>query len=205
VVSAHSQVLLARWEYYRLLQRNISAGMTGGGSAGEVDVSEHSADSMQLVLQHLYTGRVQLSLQKVAGNRAKAGEASAGGSGNPEPKQTAAAGGSTASRKRDAQGETKNRTGEASESLCAHSAAAAAASSVADSSQLLAVLRAADALLLPDLRDECLRHTQRQLSPENALPLLLAAHEAQLELLQKVVMAYVVKDIRGEGEVTCLP
>jgi hypothetical protein len=42
VVKAHSAVLLHRWEYYRLLhQRDIAAGMPG--SAGEVDVSEHSA------------------------------------------------------------------------------------------------------------------------------------------------------------------
>jgi hypothetical protein len=41
VVRAHSLVLLARWEYYRVLQRNIARGMAGGVVQGEVDVSQH--------------------------------------------------------------------------------------------------------------------------------------------------------------------
>jgi hypothetical protein len=43
------------------------------------------------------------------------------------------------------------------------------------------------------------RLVQRQLAPDTALPLLLAAHEAQVEVLQNAVMAFVVRNIRGEG------
>jgi hypothetical protein len=80
VVKAHSAVLLARWEYYRVLQRNIAAGMTGHRAAGEVDVSEHSAATVQLILQHLYTGRVQLQPSGVEEAGADTRPAAAAGS-----------------------------------------------------------------------------------------------------------------------------
>jgi hypothetical protein len=54
-------------------------------------------------------------------------------------------------------------------------------------------------LLLPDLCQSCLRLVQRQLAPDTALPLLLAAREAQVEVLQKAVMAFVARNIKGEG------
>jgi hypothetical protein len=64
-------------------------------------------------------------------------------------------------------------------------------------------MRAADALLLPDLRDACLQVTQQQLSPDNALSLLLAAHQANLEALEAAVMEYAVQHIRGMWLLGC--
>jgi hypothetical protein len=215
VVRAHSAVLLARWEYYRVLQRNLQAGMTGGGAAGEVDVSEHSAATMQLVLQHLYTGKVQLEAPP-PGDRSNS--IAGGPNREGQEQEGAAAGGSKASRKRDAQGELKapapgeptpgttdslsqGATSSSSAAAAPAGAAAGAAPEPLDSAPfvLVPLMRAADALLLPDLHDACLEVAQQQLAPDNALPLLLAAHQAQLELLEKEVMAYVVKNIRGEG------
>jgi hypothetical protein len=58
VLKAHSAVLLARWEYYGVLQRNIAAGMAGGVVTGVVDVSEHSAATMNIILHYLYGARL---------------------------------------------------------------------------------------------------------------------------------------------------
>jgi hypothetical protein len=202
VVRAHSQLLLARWEYYRVLQRNIAAGMTGGSSAGEVDVSEHSAATMQLLLQYLYTGRVQLpelstpQILDVSAPRAE----EAGGSGAATAGQTSGAVGRRASRKRDAQGVIK-QAGDANEGAAGTAHADPEGQVV---QQVLLVMRAADALLLPDLCQVCLRLMQQQLEPDNALPLLLAAHQAQVEVLGRAVMGYVVRNIRGEGDVCCM-
>jgi hypothetical protein len=191
VLRAHSHLLLARWEYYRVLQRNLQAGMTGGGSTGEVDVSEHSAATMQLVLQHLYTGRVQLPAPAAAAQEAPTRAGSAGG-GSKQKGGT----GSRASRKRDAQGDAKPGTqaGSSSSSSQADNTNQALPGGV---SELMALRCAADALLLPELRDACLTAIQQQLRPDNALPLLLAAHQANLESLEAAVMAYAVQHIRG--------
>jgi hypothetical protein len=75
---AHHLVLSARWQWFRS-KHAFSCGVTedaGAASAGSdkglaggqhqqrvvvtVDASEHCAATMQLVLQHLYTGRVSL-------------------------------------------------------------------------------------------------------------------------------------------------
>jgi hypothetical protein len=77
VIWAHHLVLSARWQWFRSKHGfSISAAGEAGaatadsdtGLAGEqhqrvvatVDASEHSAATMRLVLQHLYTGRVSL-------------------------------------------------------------------------------------------------------------------------------------------------
>jgi hypothetical protein len=69
---AHHLVLSAQWQWFRTkhgwardearaaAQASSSRGHTGGQQRQVVDVSEHSAATMQLVLQHLYTGRVSL-------------------------------------------------------------------------------------------------------------------------------------------------
>jgi hypothetical protein len=198
VVTAHSAVLLARWEYYRLLQRNVAAGMSG--SAGEVDVSEHSETTMQLVLEYLYTGSVQLSelLLHATNTSASGAEQAAGPSAAAG--QSAETPTSKQSRKRDADGALKQAE---PASTCAEGTAPAdpvASAPVGQGLQQLAsLMRAADALLLPDLCYTCLRLVQRQLAPETALPLLLAAHEAQVEVLQTAVRAFVVRNMKGEG------
>jgi hypothetical protein len=202
VLKAHSAVLLARWEYYRVLQRNIAAGMTGGVVAGEVDVGEHTSATIQLVLQYLYTDRVQLP---------ELSTSQAPDAGAPRAEQAGGSGAATAtaghtpvrrsSRKRDAQGVIR-QAGDASEGAAGTAHADPAGQEVA---QLILVMRAADALLLPDLCQVCLRlMQQQQLEPDNTLPLLLAAHQAQVEVLERAVMGYVVRNIRGEGDVCCM-
>jgi hypothetical protein len=203
VVRAHSHVLLARWEYYRVLQRNLQAGMTGGGSAGEVDVGEHSAATMQLVLQHLYLGEVQLAAAAVlplapAADAAEGPSSSAAGAAGGGSKKRGGAGSTSGgSRKRDAQGDAKPATQAGSSSRQADKAVSEAEMPPRGSSELVLLMRAADALLLPELRDACLTAIQQQLSPDNALPLLLAAHQANLESLKEAVMTYAVQHMRG--------
>jgi hypothetical protein len=58
-------------------------------------------------------------------------------------------------------------------------------------------MRAADALLLPDLLDACLKVAQQQLSPGNALQILVAAHQAGIEPLKAAAHAYVVQHYKG--------
>jgi hypothetical protein len=74
VLQAHHHVLSARWEWFRSKHGfsssaaeeagSASAGSSAGGQQrvvlATVDVSEHSAATMRLVLRHLYTGRVSL-------------------------------------------------------------------------------------------------------------------------------------------------
>jgi hypothetical protein len=192
VLKAHSAVLLARWEYYRVLQRNLQAGMTGNGSAGEVDVSEHSAATMQLVLQHLYTGRVQLAPAAAAEGPPSSAAAGAADGGSKKKGGT----GSRGSRKRDAQGDAKPAA-QAGSGSQADSISSEAEMPPRGVPELVVLVRAADALLLPDLRDACLTAIQQQLAPHNALPLLLAAHQANLESLEQAIMGYTVQHIRG--------
>jgi hypothetical protein len=193
VVKAHSAVLLARWEYYRLLQRNVAAGMSG--SAGEVDVSEHSAATMQLVLQHLYTGRVHLAPAAAADSPVTSPAAVAGSSNGTRGKRGAA--GSKGSRKRDAHGATKAAAAGEADISQGDAVQQAPQSAGAPLVQLVPVMRAADALLLPDLRDACLKVAQQQLAPDNALPLLLAAHEAHIAALEAAAMEFTLKHIKG--------
>jgi hypothetical protein len=176
---AHSLVLAAQWEYYRVLQRALAAGMRGGAAAGggEVDVSEHSAATMQLVLQHLYTGRVQLT--NAAPGDAGAGQQHVGssqmqqtGAGAIEQQQGAGGG--------DAQAQQANLQ------------------------QLAQLARAADALLLPSLHESCLallgRGVRQLLTPCTALDLLLAVHTAGAEPLEQQLKAYVAKHHVHTGE-----
>jgi hypothetical protein len=191
VVEAHSSVLLARWEYYRLLQRNVAAGMSG--SAGEVDVREHSAATMHLVLQHLYIDSLQLPelVSKVPKDRASGAEQAGPSAAAGQPAEPPT---SKQSRKRDADGALKQDT-------------RVTVTAAADDSgqqeqwlwQLASLMQAADALLLPDLHGKCLKIARQQLTPQNALSLLLAAHEARVEALQKAILLYVVRNIRGKG------
>jgi hypothetical protein len=233
VVKAHALVLLARWEYYRVLQRSIAAGMTGGRAPGEVDVSEHSAATVQLILQHLYTGRVQLlgahSTHHTLGNGNNSssssstrsdGPAGAGGRGNQEVESAAAANSSGAS-SQESEATTEavpggacstggllemqqcGASGPPSKHLqcdCGSQSGPSEQQSLLlgqHLAQLVPLARAADALLLPDLRDACLKVAQQELAPGNALPLLLAAHEAQVSPLQTAALEYTLNHIKG--------
>jgi hypothetical protein len=76
VVRGHSLILAARWEWFRMRQ---ASGMTTSENVREygegdgvvvqgsenpmivIDTSDYSASTMELVLQHLYTGRLPMS------------------------------------------------------------------------------------------------------------------------------------------------
>jgi hypothetical protein len=53
-------------------------------------------------------------------------------------------------------------------------------------------------LLLPDLHDAGLALAQRQLSPQTALPWLLAAHIVDLKALERAAFEYVAASYAGK-------
>jgi hypothetical protein len=185
---AHSAVLLAHWQYYQVRQRATAAGMTGGSAAGEVDVSEHSAATMQLVLQHLYTGRVQLPTPAAAA--ACGSTAGRGGEG-----QSAVG----TSRQQDTGDEQQLAAGISNLQVGAEETAQ---SHNANLQQLVELARAADALLLPSLHASCLallgKAIKHLLTPSTALDLLLAAHMAPGgDTLEEEVMSYIRDHVQG--------
>jgi hypothetical protein len=202
VVSAHSAVLLARCEYYRALHRTIEAGMTGS-VVGEIDVSDHSSSTIRLVLQHLYTGRVELAAAAAAAaepsSAHQAHQAGCSDVGGP-PASRASSLSRALHMKLDVRG-SPTKAGEGGSSSSSSFSPRRTRAPLSDQlAALLQLMRAADALLLPDLHQACLHLVQQQqLSPDNALPLLLAAHEAQLGTLEDAVLDYTVKHVTGKG------
>jgi hypothetical protein len=152
---------------------------------------------MQLVLQHLYTGRVQLPVvSECTTSNAVVSEQGVQGAVSEDHNQGL---GGRASRKRDADGAVKATTHATEGGSSSMSSAAPLLGG--HLSQLVPLIRAADALLLPDLRDSCLKAAHQQMAPDNALPLLLAAHQARVGPLEEAAMAYAVQHARGKNTV----
>jgi hypothetical protein len=199
VVRAHSTVLTAQWEWFRIRQ---ASGMTAATSAGpgtasadadrktkrarteqgaaagatqgenaatepraacvaKVDVRDYSAATMQLVMQHLYTGRVQLGKFL--------GKSSAQGDG--------------------AQGHGQSKGGDQHQHAMQHDAD--------HMSEVISVLSAASYFLLPDLHTAVVAVAQKLFSPRTALTWLKAAIDAGDAELQQVAYDFTKSNIAG--------
>jgi len=175
VLKAHSQVLCARWPWYRAQQERWQQGggaagsSTGGGKVHELHASEHPAAAMRAVLDWLYTGHAVLldpqdlpdGEAQVGGSTSSAPAGSAGTSAvhTPTSHPPAAAGSSGAAPAPD---RAESPPSEAS----AHAAA----------ELLVAVMHAAGAFELPELQTACLDTARCSIRPECAVAWLIAAH-----------------------------
>jgi hypothetical protein len=170
VLQAHSLVLQARCEWFR---RRQSSGLHQGAAA---ELPEHTATTIECVLQYLYTGHACLSTASP--------EASSEGAAASAPSAAAAD-----------EGATGKPTGLWQ---LLHSVPYFQGLSDHDPVALLPlVMVAADQLQLPDLHEACLQLAQCQLSPKTALPWLLAAHMGRQEALEKIALQYVVENTAG--------
>jgi hypothetical protein len=170
----------------------MQARMTWSASAGQVDVKQHTATTMQLLLQHLYTGRVQLEAPSAAAQGPPSSTTAQASGGRKVQNGSASVG----SRKRDAQGDAKP-AGQAGSSGLGINTMQGADNLPKASSELLQLMSAADGYLLQDLCSACQTVLLQQLSTDSALPLLLAAHQAHLQPLKQALMEFVMQHIQG--------
>jgi hypothetical protein len=172
VLKAHSQVLLARCEWFR---RRHSSGLHQGAAA---ELPEHTGATMACVLQYLYTGHACMST--------KSNEAASEGAAASTPSPTAPADDGAAGKPTTGLWQLL-RSVPYFQGLSDHDPVAL----------VPLVVVAADQLQLPDLHEACLQLAQRQLSPKTALPWLLAAHMGRQEALEKSALQYVIDNMAG--------
>jgi hypothetical protein len=176
-LKAHSQVLLARSEWFR---RKQSSGL---GPGAVVDLPEHTAATMACVLQFLYTGHVSLAPSAVPDTQGSTAAAAAASTA----RAAATAPGAAAPESDTSYVWQLLRSVSYFQGLSAH-----------DPVLLVPLLMvAADQLQLPDLHEACLQLAQRQLSPRTALPWLLAAHMGKQEALEEVTLIHAMSNLAG--------
>jgi hypothetical protein len=172
VLKAHSQVLCARWPWFRAQQERWQLGgsTSSGGRMQEVHATEHPAAAMQAVLSWIYTGRALLLDPDALAEHTGAGNASS------------SAGAAAASTSAAPPLPTKPYT--ASAGTVGVSAGAAPTADMppapppaeAAAELLVAVMHAAGAYELPDLQSACVEAAEHNMGAECALPWLVAAH-----------------------------